>query len=94
MKSSTKIMLVLVCLLPIIHSCKSTKAANDNPATVEEATKLLNRQNKKKAKKARKTQKQAYKEFWARQTKEARRSIKKNKRIQKRIEKARRKSEY
>jgi topoisomerase IA-like protein len=78
----------------MIHSCKLTKGADDTPATVEEATKLLNKQNKKKAKKARKAQKQAYKEFWARQTKEARRSIKKNKRTQKRIEKARRRSEY
>jgi hypothetical protein len=94
MKSSTKIILVLVCLLPIFYSCKSSKAADDTPATVEEATKLLNKQNKKKAKKARKAQKQAYKEFWARQSKEARKSIKRNKHRQKRIEKARRKSEY
>lgn len=94
MKSSTKIILVLVCLSPIFYACKSAKGANDTPATVEEATKLLNKQNKKKARKAKKAQKQAYKEFWNRQTKEARRSIKKNKRVQKRIEKARRKSEY
>lgn len=94
MKSLAKIMLILVCLGPINYACKSSKSAGDTPATVEEATKLLNRQNKKKARKARKAQKQAYKEFWAKQAKEARKSIKRNKRRQRRIEKARRKSEY
>jgi hypothetical protein len=94
MKSSTKIILLAICVFSIFQSCKTYQDAKDDPATVEEATKLLNKQNRKKARKARKAQKEAYNEFWKRQTKEARNSIKRNNRRQKEIEKARRKSEY
>jgi hypothetical protein len=87
-------MLVLVCLFSIFQSCRIYREAKDTPATVEEATRLLNKQNRKKARYARKLQKDAYEEFWKMQTKEARNSIKRNNRRQKVIEKARRKSEY
>ncbi|MCE2711243.1 MAG: hypothetical protein LW688_01745 [Cryomorphaceae bacterium] len=92
MKTSTITHILLVCLLAVFYSCKSSREVDSTPATVEEATKLLNKEKKKKERKAKKAQKSAYKAFWKQQTKEARKSIKRNKRRQKRIERARRKA--
>lgn len=74
-------------------SCGAPKLGS-TPATVEEAEAILAKQAKEKAKIAKKERKKAYKRFWKMQTKEAKKSIKKNNRRQKKIEKARRKSEY
>ncbi len=92
MKSSVKIRIVSICLLVLIASCKSTDEAKKNAKEVSKATRIVKRQQKKKQREAEKLQKMAYKEFWKKQTSQARKSIKRNRRTQMKLERARRRS--
>lgn len=88
--------IVFSFLLPILISGISacSPKVGETAATVEEAEKILAKQNKKKAKAAKKEQKKAYKHFWSLQSKEAKKSIKRNKKRQKKIQRAKNRSEY
>jgi len=69
------------CLLfAFIISATSCGASKEgaNPENVEEAEKLLAKKNKKAAKDAKKLRKEAYKSHWDLQSKEAKKSIKRN----------------
>ena len=59
-------------------SCASKRAAK-NPESVEEAEKQLAKNRKKASKDGKKLRKQAYKAHWDLQSKEAKKSIKRNK---------------
>lgn len=69
-----------------VQSCKSS----DLPESNEEIQKKLAKEKKKKAKAQKKIKKQEYKHFWSLQTKEARKSIRKNNRRQKKAARKRR----
>lgn len=71
-----------ILLLTNLASCASwTKGKN--PDSVEGAEKMIDKQRKKDAKAARKEQKAAIKRHWDNQSKEVKRSIKRNKRMNK-----------
>jgi len=79
MKIKTIILSSLLFVLIIgASACGSTKEGK-NPESVEEAEKLMAKKNKKAAKDARKFKKAAYKAHWDLQSKEAQKSIKRNK---------------
>ncbi len=73
--------LLLLVSLNII-SCGS-KSPSNALMTPDEIEKSLAKDKKKKAKAGNKAQKEAYKHYWSLQTKEAKKSIKKNDRRQK-----------
>lgn len=83
--------LLLLFLFFQITGCRTPKVG-ETAATVEEAEKILAKQAKVKSKAAKKEQKKAYKHFWKLQSKEAKKSIKRNKRRQKKIARARRRA--
>ena len=73
----------LLLLLAInLMSCGS-KGPYNALMTPEEIEKSLAKDKKKKAKEGKKAQKEAYKHYWSLQTKETKKSIKKNNRRQK-----------
>ena len=84
MKIKTIFHLLLLFLILTIGSCASS-GPGKTPASVEEAEKMLAKQDKERTKQAKKEQKEAYKRFWAMQSKDARKSIKQNKRRNKRL---------
>jgi hypothetical protein len=94
MKYLLKIVLYCVLQFLLLHSCAIIKKRENTPESVEKATKLIKKEQRRKKKHAQKVQKMAYKAFWEQQTKQARRSIKQNKRRQLKIERARKKSKY
>lgn len=83
--------IVSVLLLSVLFACGSKNPAN-TPGTVEAAEKELAKRDKAQQKQAKKAKKQAYKHYWSLQTKEAKKSIKKNLRRQKRIARHNKKS--
>lgn len=90
MKIKTFYTLLLLLLALNLSSCKSrSDAGNLSP---EEVTARLEKENKVKAKSAKKAQKEAYKRYWSAQTKEARKSIKRNNRRAKRLARHRKNS--
>ena len=91
MNIKTFITLLLLLSLPLLEGCSSTKPGQ-TPATVEDAEKMLAKQSKAKQKQAKKETKAAQKHFWSLQSKEARKSIKKNKRHNKRFAKAKKRN--
>jgi len=88
MKISTIILYLLLCIsLLSVQSCKSTAIPESN----EDIQKELARKRKKEARAQKRLKKQEYKHFWSLQSKETKKSIRKNKRRQKRIARKRRK---
>lgn len=83
--------LLLLFVASNLVGCGSTKP-DKLPATEEEAQEQLAKKAKKQAKAAKKEQKIAYKHFWSLQSKEAKKSIKRNKKMQKRIARQQRKN--
>jgi hypothetical protein len=71
-----------IVLLLCFTSCASWTNGK-NPDSVEGAEKMIDKQRKKDAKAARKEQKAAIKRHWDNQSKEVKRSIKRNKRMNK-----------
>lgn len=88
MNIKTFLILLLLLGLSTVQSCSSTQPGQ-TPATVEDAEKMLAKQAKANAKQAKKDTKAAQKHFWSLQSKEAKKSIKKNKRRNKRMARAR-----
>ena len=84
MKFKTIFIVLLLFLSGLTESCVGSKVQK-TPSTVEEAEKILAAKQKKQAKANKKAQKEAHKRYWNAQTPEARKSIKKNKKRQKRI---------
>ena len=88
MKIQTIIIGVLLFTLTIgFQSCKSS----DLPPSDFEVQKELAKEKKKKARAQTKIKKEEYKRFWSMQTKEAKKSIRKNKRRQKKAARKRKK---
>lgn len=79
MKFRTIIIPLLLLILFSATSCGSKKIAT----TDAEVQKELHKKKKKEARAVRKSNKEAYKHFWSLQSKEAKKSIRKNKRYQK-----------
>lgn len=81
MKNRTLFIVFLLFLgMGGISACKST----DGLSSDAEIQKQLNKDKKKKGRAAKKANKEAYKHFWSLQSKETKKSIKKNNRYQKR----------
>ncbi|MFK7786147.1 MAG: hypothetical protein AB8B56_13580 [Crocinitomicaceae bacterium] len=81
---------VLLLLLAInFSSCKSS--SDSGVMTADEVTAQLEKKNKKQAKANKKLKKEAYKAYWSNQTKEARKSIRRNNRRAKRLARHRKK---
>jgi len=93
MKFKTIVHIFLLFGIILLTACKSTSPAA-TPGSIEEAEKMLAKQQKQRAKQAKKEQKKAYKHFWSLQSKEAKKSIKKNKRRNKRLARAHKKGIY
>lgn len=91
MNIKTFLLLLLLLGASTLPSCSSTQPGQ-TPATVEDAEKMLAKQAKAKSKQAKKETKAAQKHFWSLQSKEARKSIKKNKRRNKRLARARKRN--
>ena len=77
MKNKTFFISLLLLISLNIGSCSST-APNKNPATVEEAQKQLAKKGKKDRRAAKKAKKASNKRYWKTQSKEAKKSVKKN----------------
>lgn len=92
MKIKTFLFAILLLLLNVTVSCVSMKPGA-TPGSVEEAETLLAKQAKQKQKAAKKEQKIAYKHFWSLQSKAARKSIKKNKKRNKRFDRQKRRAQ-
>ena len=86
MKIKTICATLLLLFASLQTGCASS-GPGKTPATVEEAEKQIAKKQKKSAREAKKVQKEAYKRFWKMQTKEARKSIKKNERRQRKLAK-------
>jgi hypothetical protein len=71
--------LLFICCLP----SQSFAQVGKTPSTVEEAEALLAKKEKEKQKAAKKARKEAEKRFWSMQTKDRRKSVKKNYKRQK-----------
>lgn len=71
---------VLILFMGALQSCKSVASA---PSDVDEAQKKLAKDRKQREKEQKKLKKQAEKYYWSLQTKEARKSVKRNHRRQK-----------
>ena len=85
------------CLLLLTFQLTACRSASPDkaPATVEEAEKQLAKKRKKEAKASKRELRKAKKEFWKRQSKTARKSVKKNARRQRKIERQKkRQGEY
>lgn len=82
MKIKTIYSILLLLALSMSTSCGSTRP-DKTPGSVEEAEKLLAKNQKKSAREGRKAQKDAEKRYWSFQSKEAKKSIKQNKKRQK-----------
>lgn len=88
MKIQTIIIGLLLFTLTLgFQSCKSSEL----PTSDYEVQKQLHKEKKKKARAQKKIQKEEYKRFWSMQTKEAKKSIRKNNRRQKKAARKRRK---
>lgn len=90
MKFKTLYLILLLSFTGILTFGCGVPKLGETPATVEETEKLLAKEQKKKNKIAKKEQKAAYKRFWSMQSKEARKSIKRNKKRQKKLARQRR----
>ena len=90
MKIKTFYTAFLLLLAMNFSSCKSS--SDSGMMSPEEVTAQLEKKKKKEAKAAKKLQKEAYKVYWSNQTKEARKSIRKNNRRAKRLARHRKKS--
>ena len=84
MKIKTNYPIVLLLFALSLTNCGSSRP-DKTASTVAEAEKLMAQKQKKQAKSAKKAKRKAYKLYWKAQTKEAKKSIKLNKRRQKRI---------
>jgi len=82
MKFKTKLFGVLLLSIITLSNCGS-KSPDKNPASVEEAEKQLAKDAKKSGREAKKAKKEAYKRYWNAQSKEARKSVERNARNQK-----------
>lgn len=82
MKLRTILQLFLLCGL-FIFGGGSVSASYAQDGSVAKAEKTIAKRRKKEAKVAKKEAKQAKKAFWSRQSKEARKSIKRNQKRQK-----------
>lgn len=82
MKIITIYSILLLSLGATLSSCGSTRP-DKTPETVEEAEKLLAKNQKKSGREARKAQKEADKRYWSLQSKEAKKSVKQNLKRQK-----------
>jgi gas vesicle protein len=91
MNIKTFLQVLLLFGILSLQSCSSTKPGQ-TAATVEDAEKMLAKQAKANAKQAKKDTKAAQKHFWSLQSKEAKKSIKKNKRRNKRLARARKRN--
>lgn len=89
MKIKTFYSVFLLLLALNLSSCKSS--SDTGMMSPEEVTAQLEKKNKVKAKSAKKAQKEAYKRYWSAQTKEARKSIKRNNKRAKRLARHRKK---
>jgi hypothetical protein len=85
-KIGIKSTIFLLFLIPLLFSCSMLRSSSDS-MTVEEAEIMLIKQKKKQTRRALKEKKKRYKAYWDKQTKYARRSIKRNLRNQRRREK-------
>lgn len=90
MKIKTIYTILLLSVLAMSYSCGSARP-DKTPGSVEEAEKQLAKQQKSQQKIAKKEQKIAYKRYWGAQSKQAKKSIKANKKAQKRIARNRKK---
>ena len=81
MKNKTFFICLLLLISLNIGSCSST-TPNNNPATVEEAQKQLAKKDKKNSRAAKKAKKASHKRYWKTQSKESKKSIKKNLKFQ------------
>jgi hypothetical protein len=81
-KIKTTLVSILVCL-PLLLSIVACHRGGA-PGSVAAAEAKIKKENKAKAKATKKAKKQAEKRFWSMQSKEAKKSIKRNKRMQKR----------
>ncbi len=84
MKFKTIFHLLLLFSILTIGSCAAS-GPGKTPSSVEEAEKMLEKQEQERAKQAKKDQKEANKRFWAMQSKAAKKSIKQNKKRNKRL---------
>lgn len=91
MKFKTIFQLLLLLSVLTISACASS-GPGKTPSSVEEAEKMLAKQDKQRQKQAKKDQKEANKRFWAMQSKSARKSIKQNKRRNKRLARMKKKA--
>ncbi|OFZ44426.1 MAG: hypothetical protein A3D92_18980 [Bacteroidetes bacterium RIFCSPHIGHO2_02_FULL_44_7] len=82
MKIKTIYSILLLLALSMPTACGSSRP-DKTPGSVEEAEKLLAKNQKKSAREGKKAQKEAEKRYWSLQTKEAKKSIKKNAKRQK-----------
>ena len=85
-KTFIGLLLLLLMFTPQIQSC--SPKIGETASSVEEATAILAKQAKAKSKIAHKAKKKAYKAYWKSQSKQARKSIKRNNRRQKKIARA------
>jgi hypothetical protein len=90
MKIKTFYTVFLLFLALNLSSCKSS--SDSGMMSPEEVTAQLEKKNKVQAKAAKKAQKEAHKRYWNAQTKEARKSVKRNHRRAKRLARHRKKS--
>ncbi|MGB1518157.1 MAG: hypothetical protein ACPG8K_03545, partial [Crocinitomicaceae bacterium] len=72
--NKTSIWFLILCLC-FGQGCKSVAS---NPSTVADAEKKLAKERKKREKEQKKAKKEAQKYYWSLQTKEAKKSVKKN----------------
>ncbi len=90
MKIKTFYTAFLLLLALNLTSCGSSK--DSGMMSNEQVQEQLAKENKNKAKAGKKLQKEAYKNYWRSQSKQARKSIKENARRQKRIARHRKKN--
>lgn len=89
--NSITLKIFVLLFVSVLFSCGSKNPGN-TPSTVEAAEKELAKRERIQAKEAKKAKKAAYKHYWSLQSKERRKSIKKNLKRQKRIARHNKKS--
>ena len=83
--------ILLLQLTLLLVECKAPKDSS-GATSVEQAEELLAKEQKKKSKIAKKEKKRAYKNYWKMQSKTAKKSIKRNAKLQKRIARAKKRN--
>ena len=90
MKIKTIFSAFLLLIAFSLTDCASSKVGK-NPASVEEAEAALAKKRKKEGKAAKKAKKESEKRYWDLQSKETKKSVKKNLKRQKKIAKQKKK---